>query len=265
MKSGIVKLIKKNPALHRAARSVYWQYRKIRANILGTGAYENYWQNRHLSAAGDWNDQGNWVMGYWGSKDHSHRNFLIEKILSYNIDSALEIGANCGPNLYLLAKADPCLRLAGIDINRPAVAAGRELFQKSGIANVDLSVGSIEDLKKIPNKSYDIVFTDAVLLYIGPDKITEAVSEALRIARKAAIFLEWHQDFGRDSGARGVFHFDHWKRDYKKLLAEFIPPASIKVIKIPEGLWPGKDWEQLGYLIEAQIPINNLGVSGENR
>ncbi len=255
MKNRIVEFIKKKPALRRAARFVYWQYRKFRAKILGTVAYENYWQKRHLSEIGDWNDRGDWVMGYWKSKNHPHRKFLIDKILSYNIDSALEIGANCGPNLYLLAKFDPRFRLAGIDINCSAVAAGREFFQKSGIANVDLSVGGIEDLKKISDKSFDIVFTDAVLIYVGPDKITKTVFEALRIARKAAIFLEWHQDSCCDFGGLGTFHFDHWKRDYKKLLAKFVPQTRVSIVKIPEGLWPGRDWERFGHLVEVKISI----------
>ena len=253
MRDKIIELLQKFPFLHRAAKFCYWQIKKAEAMFFGIAIYEKYWQRRHLISKGDWSDDGDWVNGYWESRHHPHRKFLIEKLTAQPIESALEIGANCGPNLYLIAKKFPDARLEGIDINEIAVERGKNFLKKEGVDNVILRTASIGALKDYPDKSFDIVFSDAVLIYVGPDKITDTVREILRIARKKIFFLEWHEVSGDDSDGMGIYHFGHWKRDYIKLLANFIDENRVRATKIPDNLWPGKDWSRMGYLIETII------------
>ena len=116
---------------------------------------------------------------------------------------------------------------------------------KEKISNVKLSIGEVDELNKFQNKSFDIVFTDALLIYIGPDKIRKAIEEMLRVTNQALILLEWHSK----SNPLGVY-VGHWMRDYATLLKEFIPENKIRITKLPGGLWGG-NWQKYGAVIEA--------------
>ncbi|MGQ9460516.1 MAG: class I SAM-dependent methyltransferase [Candidatus Bathyarchaeaceae archaeon] len=173
----------------------------------------------------------------------------MDRISKFSPLSILEVGCNCGPNLYLLAKRFPDAEIRGIDINSVAVQKGNEWFAQEGISNVKLFVGKADDLRQFQDRSFDVVFTDAVLIYIGPDKIKKVIGEMLRVARKALIFLEWH-GFNSKSNPLGIY-VGHWMRDYVTLLKEFIPEKKIKAIKMPEELWPDKNWQRWGAIIEV--------------
>jgi ubiquinone/menaquinone biosynthesis C-methylase UbiE len=163
----------------------------------------------------------------------------------------LEIGCNCGPNLYLLARRFPDVEIVGIDINPAAVQKGNDWFTQEGIKNVKLLLGKADELGQFKDKSFDIVFTDAVLIYIGPDKIKEVIKGMLGITRKALILFEWHS-FGCASHPLGV-HVGHWMRDYVSLLKEFVPQENIYVIKMPEELWADKYWQKYGGVVEVDL------------
>lgn len=222
-----------------------WQMR-----LFGTKLEEKYWVTRHLHKGDDWgNKENDWVRGYWDSRSHSHRSFLMEKISKFSPSSILEVGCNCGPNLYLLAKRFPNAEIIGIDINSMAVQKGNEWFVQEGISNVKLFVGKADDLRQFQDKSFDVVFTDAVLIYVGPDKIKKVVGEMLRVARKALVFLEWHC-FNSKCNPLGVYA-GHWVRNYVSLLKEFVPEDKIGVVKMPEELWLDKNWQKWGAIIEV--------------
>lgn len=227
---------------------------------MGTQAREKEWARRHLKKGNDWDDtehigeDDEWIIGYWNSRNHSHRPFLIEKISTLcPFNSVLEIGCNCGPNLYLMSKRFPGIEITGIDINPRAVEKGNEWFNSEGISNVKLSVGKADRLEQFPDKSFDIVFTDAVLIYIGPDKINEVMKGMLRIARRALVLLERHRSKpdGKDPRGLGVYSQGLWTRDYVALLKQFVPEDKIHVTKIPEEIWPG--WKDAGTVIEVVL------------
>jgi len=173
MKEHLKHLLKKWPAFYRFVETSYYtlRFRRLKEYLLGTRAQEKYWATRHRRKERKRDDlvKGgrDWIKSYWDSRDHSHRPFLIEKISKFSpIHSILEIGCNCGPNLYLLAKKFPDAEMIGIDINPIAVQNGNEWFAQEGISNVKLSVGNADELGQFPDKSFDVVFTDAVLIYI---------------------------------------------------------------------------------------------------
>lgn len=226
---------------------------RLGIRLLGTKIEEKYFATRHLRKGGDWGGEKNdWVRSYWDSRDHSHRNFLIERICKFSPSSILEVGSNCGPNLRLLARKFPDAEIIGIDINPKAVQKGNEWIVQEGITNVKLLVGKADELVwHFPKKKFDVVFSDAVMIYIGPDKIKEVIEEMLRVTRKALILLEYHS-FNSKSNQLGVY-IGHWMRDYVALLKEFVPRKKIKVIKMPEELWPDKNWQRYGGLIEVVL------------
>jgi ubiquinone/menaquinone biosynthesis C-methylase UbiE len=233
--------LKRYPKFYDFLRRGYFILCRLRHKLSGTRLEEKYWATKHLR------EGGNWVRDYWGSRTHSHREFLIGRICKFSPSSILEIGCNCGPNLYVLAKKFPDAEIRGIDINSMAVQKGNEWFAQEGISNVKLSLGKADDLRQFQDKCFDVVFTDAVLIYIGPDKIKKVIGEMLRVTRKALILLEWHCS---NSNLLGVY-VGHWMRDYVALLKEFIPEEKIKVTKMPKELWPDQNWQRWGAVVEA--------------
>lgn len=228
----------------------------------GTEASEAEWAIRHLRNGNDWGysshagEDDEWVLVYWDSRGHSHRSELIDKISSlYPFDSVLEVGANCGPNLYLIAKKFPHTRIAGIDINERAIQKGKELFAAEGISNVSLSVAKADKMGQFADKSFDIVFTDAVLLCVGPDKINKIIIEMLRVSRKTLIFVEWHsaEETGKGHMVDPLHYPGRWSRDYVTLVKRLVPQGRIRVTKISKDMWPDRKWSELGAIIEISL------------
>ena len=262
MKEQLKHLLKNMPALYRFASKGYTyttlRYRYMRFLLSGTKAMEREWATRHLREdereRSDWGkERGDWIKGYRDSLNHSHRSFLVEIISRFNPSSILEIGCNCGPNLYLLAKRFPDAEIIGIDINPMAVEKGNEWLTQEGILNVRLSVGKADELDQFQDKSFDIIFTDAVLIYIGPDKIGEVMKNAIRITRQALILMEWHsfKPQRKDPYGLGVYEQGNWKRDYVSLLKQFVSEEKIRATKIPEEVWPDENWKRWGGVIEV--------------
>lgn len=185
------------------------------------------------------------------SLNHPHRPWLVEKISSFQPKNILEIGCGYGPNLYWLAKRNPNAKIRGLDINPKIIEeADNFLIAKNlSIIDIKLSVGKAEELNYFEDKSFDIVFTDAVLMYVDSDKIRKVIQEMIRISNKGLILVEWHKE-GPDTYDS---HIGNWTRDYLKLLKQFIPEKQIKITKISKELWPNKNWIKLGYLIEVKL------------
>ena len=260
LRKRLAHFLKRWPALYRFVEAVYFALKPVHLMelVVGTKAREKEWATRHRSKVDDWNNRQHtsendeWVIGYWDSRNHSHRPFLIQKISAfYPFCSILEIGCNCGPNLYLMAKRFPDLQLIGIDINLRAIERGSELFASESISNVKLSVGKADELEQFQDKSFDIVFTDAVLIYVGPDKIRKVIQEMLRVARRALILVERHCFKPGDPLGRGVYRAGCWERNYVALLKQFVPEERISVTKINSDIWPDERWQQTGAIIEV--------------
>lgn len=212
--------------------------RYIIGTILGTEFNELVWRYRHVYKRG-------WAENVIDT--HPRRQLLIQKISAYEpFTDALEIGCASGSNLYLLARRFPHARFVGIDINPNAIGKGTAFFKKQGIRNVSLFVGKADELERFSDKSFDIVFTDAVLIYIGPDKIKKIAMELKRIARKAIILVELYVE--EESGL-GNFKEKWWLRNYTKLFQSF--DCQINIIKIPPEVWGG-NWGMFGYIIEIK-------------
>lgn len=223
-------------------RKLLRKIKRLLDKILGTKTDEFYWRFRHLL-------NKRWSENYMSqdSINHPHRKFLIDKISTLApLKNVLEIGCASGPNLYLLAKKLPNTKLYGIDISKKAIKVGTEWLNKKGIKNTVLSYGKADNLRSFSNKSIDVVFTDAALIYIGPDKIDKVLKEILRAAKKAIIFNEWHSD--------DLEHLydDHWIYNYRLLFKEFVPEEKIKITKLPGDLWSGR-WAQFGHIIEIKL------------
>jgi len=231
------------PAFYYFIARVY----SFAGSLIGMRVAEKWWAAR-----------SSFAKSYWGSRSLSSRGFLVERIAAFSpIDSILEVGCASGPNLYVLAKKFPKAQIVGIDINREAIEYGKAQFAQEGIANVRLFVSKADELGKFQDKAFDVVFTDAVLTHISPNKIKKVISEMLRITRRALILMEPHsfELNEKDLLKLGIltYYGGQWIRSYTALLKQFVPEEQIRVTRIPEDVWPEKPWKELGAVIEVVV------------
>ncbi len=173
-------LVRRWPRVDRFLKWAYYGIREVAERyFLGTRVQEYIWKRRRLygSTSPD--------TAFQESASEPHRQFVIQTIASRCPFSVLEIGCNAGVNLYLLSRLMSRATLHGLDINVEAIREGQERFQRLGVSNIMLGVGRADDLTRYDAGSIDVVFTDAALMYIGPDKIDRAVAEIVRVAGKA--------------------------------------------------------------------------------
>jgi ubiquinone/menaquinone biosynthesis C-methylase UbiE len=243
--------LRKCPILYNSIIQMYFMCQPIHIKemIFGSKAREKDWVTRHLRKGNDWYNMGDdWVESYWNSRNHSHRAFLVDKIASYNPQSILEIGCNCAPNLYLLARRFPDIAMYGVDINPMAIKYGKEMLAKENITNVRLEVGNLSQLP-FHTHEFDVVFTDAVLIYVLPRDVGQVIEDMVRISRKVLILLE--RDSGEDTF--GVYRYGCWERDYVGLLKRFVSEKQISITKITKGIWDEERWQETGALIEVRV------------
>jgi len=179
-----------------------------------------------------------WIENYW--KQNARREYLARNICALNsISSVIEMGCNVGSNLYAIHKINPGIRLAGVDINEVAVRYGLEKFRAENI-QADLKTMSLYNIDTIPEKSYDVVFTSAVLMHLPPDNLNIVLKNFKRIACKFIIHLELHAF----SESEYLYHKkltqkrfrDRWCRDYFTAYNGIIEESKIRICQVPPSL-----------------------------
>jgi len=236
--------LRKFPSFYSVIQKAYYGWARFCERVCGTSFQEYRWKVRHLL-------KHEWAQGYINSVSHPHRAYWVEKVMPYApVGSILEIGCNAGPNLSILARHFPDARLYGIDINKQAISQGKQWLEREYLSNVELSVGKADDLRHFKDKSVDIIFTDAILLYVGPDKIKRVLSEMQRVSRKAMIFLEFHETLPSMSRSYDA----HWIYDYEKLCRSYLPSVRCKLSKLPSDVWNDMLWHAYGYFVEISFP-----------
>lgn len=199
-----------------------------------------YWKDRPLDdPERDWGAKvrkSNWVEDYLASKTHPHRRLIIEALKTFEWESLLEVGANCGPNLDLINDHFRDKRLVGIDANRDAVAFAQRAVVRPNVSVVE------GDLRTLPydSESFDAVLSDATLLYVEPRDIVPTLQEMNRVCKKAIILVE---RYSKDRLGAEVGHV--WGRDYETLLKELDYKVESK--KITKTQWPtSSNWQKHG-------------------
>jgi ubiquinone/menaquinone biosynthesis C-methylase UbiE len=244
MKQSIIKTIKYWPGFYRLVARVYYAVKFVHLAelFIGTKARERQWAAKAIAK------------DHWNTQDNPNKRFLREKIAAFSpVRSILEVGCDSGLNLYLLAKKFPQTDIVGIDINQEAIEYGNTQFARERIPNVELLVGKADELEKFQDKSFDVVFTIALLIYIGPDKIEEVIKGMIRITKRALVLIELHlfESRGRPKDALGIYRYDNWVRDYSALFRQFVPEEQIRINKLPQDVLPVEPWQESGAVIEV--------------
>ncbi len=236
--------LKKSPRLYRALQRGYYRVMKTaETRVFGSRLHEWLWRSRFNPSA----------VRYSDDREHPHRALLVEDIARLGpFEAVLEIGCNSGPNLALLARRFPSVRIEGIDLNHKALATGRKRLAEEGVAGVALHEGKADDLSRFADNSFDVTFSDATFLYVGPDKFETAVREMARVTKRVIYFNEWNFSSG-GRGPSSLWHDLHWVHDYQRLLAALLPGAKVSVSPLPSDLWGPGGWQDYGAVIVCRL------------
>ncbi len=168
---------------------------------------------------------------YWESAAAPQREWAVQAVTAFGPDvgSLLELGCQAGPNLRALRAACPAMQLTGIDVNAPALAAGRRFIAAARLEDIELREGVVPDaLTSWSADSVDVVLSVYCLAYVGPDRIDEALAAGLRIARLGLVLIEpmltpGHCDETTVAGSTYV----EWRHDYLAVLQDVIAATGI--------------------------------------
>lgn len=106
-------------------------------------------------------------------------NHCTQHVDIHAIKSLFEGGCGVGAVLKTLCLKNPLLELHGIDICKEAIERCAE-----NVPNVQSYVGSITDLSKHADASFDFVLSNCVLSYLDShDDVKQAANELIRIAK----------------------------------------------------------------------------------
>lgn len=196
-----------------------------------------YWQKREGEKT-DWGYDKDWVRDYWESRVHPHRLFLLQQLGKLRFDTLLEVGCNAGPNLALIKERWPEVKVSGIEASLKAARFARDM-----IPQAEIIVGNLLWLPW-PDKSFDVVLADAVLMYIKPEDVKLAFSELKRVAKRAIVVVDRYSKAEKNDGYI-------WSRDYKKILEDI---GDVSEFKITKDIWPtSKGWQKSGRLYVCRL------------
>lgn len=200
----------------------------LERRVLGSRIQEVAWATRHLF-------HRQWAFGYQATLAHPHRPLLVETIARHTPDTVLEVGCNVGVNLFLLSERLPDCMCYGVDINRAAIRHGRRWLSDRPRIHLQYAVA---DKLPFSDRSMGTVFTDAVLMCVGPDKITRTMHELCRVARQVIVLNEF-----LCSGPSRYLD-GHWAHDYASL------GNVARARSLPRGAWDDPLWQRYGHIIE---------------
>ena len=136
---------------------------------------------------------------YWSSLDAaSHATYtkrqewseaLAKELARHSPKSVFEFGCNAGKNLLAMRDRMPNTLLAGVDVNRAAVAVAKGF-------GLNVQVSDESSLKELADGAFDVAFTVSVLDHLPHPEV--ALKELARISRIAVYLLEpWLGDEGK--------------------------------------------------------------------
>ena len=178
--------------------------------------------------------------------------YLAERVGDVSRARVLELGCSYGPNLIALGTIAPTWELFGIDISAMNIDVGRERLETLGEvgSNINLAVGDITHTLPFPNSSFNVVFTDAVLLYTNPVQVRRALREMTRVGNGIVVTLELTKRDGRFRASRTT---DGWLHDYPALLRELADVQYVETLKLPPTLRSAGRWPTQGILSCATL------------
>ena len=191
----------------------------------------------------------------------SERPTFIEEIARcYPFTSALEVGCGYAQNFHILARQYPNCRFVGVDIDAERVQSGNALFEKKGMKNVTLVEGSVLDLSDFPDDCVDVVLCCALLLFVAPAEVEQAVSEMIRVAKRSIVILEQHRvdesqpkEVADLYAPRDTGRSAYYLRDYRALFERFLPSDQISEVPVSHSRWVIEQWDKYATVFRIDL------------
>jgi len=137
----------------------------------------------------------------------------------HNVRSINELGANIGLNLLALKNLLPAAELTGVEINAKAVA---ELA--ANLPEATVYHQSILDF--VPQRTWDFVFTKAVLIHINPQALPEVYTKLYAAAGRYLMVAEYYNPAAVEVTYRG--HSGKlFKRDFAGEMLRQYPDLTL--------------------------------------
>lgn len=174
---------------------------------------QGWWAQARGDRAQGWNEN------YQKSLHTRHRTIISQIVGELgDVQTILEVGCHCGPNLIRLATDYPQLRGTGLDVSADAITFGtawvaqRHLQDRITLRQAPFPQGT----EHLASGSVDVVLTCyAIGAYMADADLTAALYEMGRLAKRAVIlaepmiegptrakhtmngYIEWHHDYRR--------------------------------------------------------------------
>lgn len=120
----------------------------------------------------------------------------------------------CGPanQLVQIARLNPECRFVGFDLSAEMLDRARELAATQLLTNIEFEYGSITDLARFGNGSFDVVMSTMALHHLPDlDCLNKTFSEAARVLKPdGGLYLA---DFGRLKRADSIDYFAYQYKD----------------------------------------------------
>jgi ubiquinone/menaquinone biosynthesis C-methylase UbiE len=158
--------------------------------------------------------------------------------------SLLEVGCADGINLVLAAERWPGIGLSGVDVNPRSLAMAQQRLAAMGAERRNFAVSGAERLA-VPDRSVDVVVSDAVFMYLAPKAAERALAEMLRVARRgvAVHLFNDEQHAARLEGG-------NWVHRFSDLMRVVAPDRAVTITRsrLPHG-----QWEEFGALCVVDV------------
>ena len=215
------------------SKRMMWKTKRYFAsNIGGVGDYI-FWKFRHFTS-------DNWKDGYLDNEciESSHRNELI-RIIKHQfpkIECVVEVGSGSGENLFKLARLYNGIEATGLDINKRAItfARNRASHHNEKIYFYHLSISKFFNNKK----QYDLVFSDAVLMYLEPKSFLDALKTFYHRSKEGVVLCEMFKE------GQSIYN-DKWIHSVDSIYEAF--PQSMFLPLYDNSR--GKEWSDFGKIM----------------
>jgi len=136
--------------------------------------------------------------------------------------SALEVGANVGVNLGILASLFPSIRLHAVE---PNDLARRTLIREQSLPREQVFDCYAHEIP-LPDESIELVFTVAVLMHVPPAWLEASVKEIYRVASKYVLAVEYFSAGPKSVEYRGQMDL-LYTNDYGALYLKHFPDLKV--------------------------------------
>ena len=164
---------------------------------------------------------------------YPHREILHGIIAKHNPTSIIDLGCASGPDLFLVHESFPEAKLFGVDRNGDGLNAVRGMGGEVIVGPLELVI------QNIPDKSFDVVMTNGVLMYLKDEQINDVLDHMIRITKKAIILSEINP------------YSPNNLRDYVGYFTD--KGLRCEAHKIPPEIRSDTEWSHNGYIYEAVI------------